>query len=73
MAFGPQAGLSLVDELKGEPALKGYHLLPAVRGDFLSKLGRKSEAIKELERAAKLTRNARERELLLERARALAD
>jgi predicted RNA polymerase sigma factor len=73
MAFGPEAGLSLVDKLQGEAALKDYHLLPAVRGDFLTKLGRKGEAKKELERAAKLTRNARERDLLLERARALAE
>jgi RNA polymerase sigma factor (sigma-70 family) len=73
MAFGPEAGLTLVDKIKGEPALKDYHLLPAVRGDFLSKLGRKREAKKELERAAKLTRNVRERDLLLQRARALAE
>ena len=73
MAFGPEAGLTLADRLQAEPALKDYHLLPAVRGDFLSKLGRKAEAKKELERAATLTRNVRERELLLERARALRD
>jgi predicted RNA polymerase sigma factor len=73
MAFGPAAGLTMADRLQAEPALKDYHLLPAVRGDFLSKLGRKAEAKKELERAATLTRNARERDLLLERARALTD
>jgi RNA polymerase sigma factor (sigma-70 family) len=70
MAFGPQAGLDLVDALTAEPTLRGYHLLPAVRGDFLRKLGRLDEARLELERAASLTRNARERELLLDRARA---
>ncbi|HEU4692623.1 MAG TPA: DUF6596 domain-containing protein, partial [Vicinamibacterales bacterium] len=70
MAFGPQAGLDLVDTLVGEPALENYHLLPSVRGDLLVKLGRAREALPEFERAASLTRNARERELLLERARA---
>ena len=70
MAFGPQAGLDLVDTLVGEPALESYHLLPSVRGDLLVKLGRTQEARPEFERAASLTRNARERELLLERARA---
>jgi RNA polymerase sigma factor (sigma-70 family) len=70
MAFGPAAGLELVDALVSEPALAGYHLLPAVRGDFLTKLGRLDEARTELERAAALTKNARERYLLLERARA---
>ena len=70
MAFGPQAGLDLVDQLMDEPALANYHLLPSVRGDFLIKLGRLPEARLELERAAGLTRNARERELLLERAAA---
>jgi RNA polymerase sigma-70 factor, ECF subfamily len=69
MAFGPQAGLDLVDRLSEEPALRGYHLLPTVRGDFLFKLGRKGEARPEFERAAALTRNARERALLLDRAR----
>jgi RNA polymerase sigma factor (sigma-70 family) len=69
MVFGPAAGLELVDTLTSEPSLKTYHLLPSVRGDFLSKLGRFEEARAEFERAAKLTRNARERELLLERAR----
>jgi RNA polymerase sigma factor (sigma-70 family) len=71
MAFGPAAGLELVDELTAEPALAGYHLLPSVRGDLLAKLGRAGEARAELERAAGLTRNARERELLLQRAAAL--
>jgi RNA polymerase sigma-70 factor, ECF subfamily len=70
MAFGPQAGLDLVDRLAGEPALEQYHLLPSVRGDLLVKLGRVREAQPEFERAASLTRNARERDLLLERARA---
>jgi len=68
MAFGPAAGLELVDALTSEPALKGYHLLPSVRGDFLAKLGRSDEARAEFERAASLTRNGRERTLLLERA-----
>jgi RNA polymerase sigma factor (sigma-70 family) len=72
MAFGPQAGLRLVEELAAEPTLRGYHLLPGVRGDFLFKLGRPDEARAEFERAAGLTRNARERELLLGRARACA-
>jgi RNA polymerase sigma factor (sigma-70 family) len=69
MAFGPAAGLELVDRLTSEQSLKSYHLLPSVRGDLLSKLGRVDEACAEFERAASLTRNARERELLLERAR----
>ncbi len=69
MASGPAAGLEIVDSIAEEPSLKSYHLLPAVRGDFLSKLGRSSEARDEFERAAGLTRNARERELLLRRAR----
>ncbi|MFF3755028.1 RNA polymerase sigma factor [Streptomyces sp. NPDC002018] len=68
MAEGPAAGLKLVDALAGEPALKGYHLLPSVRGDLLERLGRQEEARAEFARAATLTRNARERELLLERA-----
>ena len=71
MAFGPAAGLAIVDRLTSEPSLEGYHLLPTVRGDFLAKLGRKAEARAELERAAALTRNTTERELLLERAAAL--
>jgi RNA polymerase sigma factor (sigma-70 family) len=70
MAFGPQAGLELVETLSGEPALKTYHLLPGVRADLLFKLRRFDEARAEFERAAGLTRNGRERELLLERARA---
>jgi RNA polymerase sigma factor (sigma-70 family) len=72
MASGPAAGLALVDALTSEPSLEAYHLLPAVRGDLLAKLGRPSEARREFERAASLTRNARERTLLLERARACA-
>jgi RNA polymerase sigma factor (sigma-70 family) len=71
MASGPAAGLEIVDSIAEEPSLKSYHLLPAVRGDFLSKLGRSSEARDEFERAAGLTRNARERELLLQRARSV--
>jgi RNA polymerase sigma factor (sigma-70 family) len=70
MAFGPAAGLELVDALTAEPLLAGYHLLPSVRGDLLAKLGRAEEARVEFERAASLTRNARERELLLARAAA---
>jgi RNA polymerase sigma factor (sigma-70 family) len=72
MASGPQAGLDVVDSLSAEPSLEAYHLLPSVRGDLLAKLGRADEARAEFERAASLTRNGRERELLLERARALA-
>src|ERR1700730_6104513 len=72
MAFGPAAGLELVDTLTSEPSLKAYHLLPAVRGDLLKKLGRFAEARAEFTRAASLTRNARERDLLLDRARASA-
>ena len=72
MAYGPAEGLRLVDTLTSEPTLANYHLLPSVRGEFLRKLGRFGEARVELERAASLTRNARERELLLERARACA-
>ncbi|MEA2725443.1 MAG: hypothetical protein QOH59_3214 [Gemmatimonadales bacterium] len=68
MAFGPAAGLELVDSLTEEPALENYHLLPSVRGDLLAKLGRTDEARVEFERAASLTRNVRERNLLLERA-----
>ena len=70
MAFGPAAGLELVDALAAEPSLRGYHLLPSVRGDFLARLGRATEARAEFERGASLTRNGRERELLLARARA---
>ncbi len=69
MARGPAAGLELVDALTAEPALENYHLLPSVRGDFLFKLGRLAEARVEFQRAASLTRNSRERDLLLERAR----
>jgi RNA polymerase sigma-70 factor (ECF subfamily) len=72
MAEGPAAGLALVDAIADEPALRSYHLLPSVRGDLLAKLGRFDEARVECERAASLTRNARERELLLERAAAHA-
>ena len=70
MAFGPAAGLEVVDALMDEPALKGYHLLPTVRGDLLFKLGRREEARKEFDRAASLTRNTREQALLRARARA---
>jgi RNA polymerase sigma factor (sigma-70 family) len=73
MAFGPAAGLEIVETLTQEPALKTYHLLPSVRGDLLSKLDRNEEACTEFERAASLTRNARERELLLNRARSCAE
>jgi len=69
-AFGPEIGLSLVDELRDEPLLRQYHLLPSVRGDLLGKLGRHGEAREEFERAASLARNLRERELLLQRAAA---
>ena len=70
MASGPAAGLALIDTLTSEPSLKSYHLLPSVRGDFLFKLGRFAEAQAEFARAASLTRNARERDFLLDRARA---
>jgi RNA polymerase sigma factor (sigma-70 family) len=70
MAFGPAAGLELVDAVAGEPSLRGYHLLPSVRGDLLTKLERFDEARAEFERAASLTQNVRERGLLLERAAA---
>jgi RNA polymerase sigma factor (sigma-70 family) len=73
MAFGPAAGLEIVETLTQEPSLKTYHLLPSVRGDLLSKLDRNEEARTEFERAASLTRNARERELLLNRARTCAE
>ena len=72
MAFGPAAGLELIDPLASEPSLKTYHLLPSVRGDFLFKLGRFAEAQAEFQRAASLTRNAREHKFLLDRARACA-
>jgi predicted RNA polymerase sigma factor len=68
MASGPEAGLALVDALRSEPLLQNYHLLPSVRGDLLAKVGRFEEARAEFERAAALTGNARERELLLARA-----
>ena len=70
MLFGPKAGLEIVDALTSEPVLKTYHLLPSVRGDLLKKLGRLGEARAEFERAADLTRNERERKLLLDRAAA---
>jgi RNA polymerase sigma factor (sigma-70 family) len=72
MAFGPAAGLELVDTLTGEPALKSYHLLPSVRGDLLAKLGRFDEARAEFERAVSLTGNVREQALLRERVEACA-
>jgi RNA polymerase sigma-70 factor, ECF subfamily len=72
MAFGPAAGLELVNALASEPSLETYHLLPAVRGDLLEKLGRRDEARSEFERAASLTRNERERDVLIERAAACA-
>ncbi len=71
MAYGPAAGLSIIDGLHATPALQAYQWLPSVRGDLLAKLGRHAEARAEFERAAALARNARERELLLERARGL--
>jgi predicted RNA polymerase sigma factor len=70
MAYGPSRGLEIVDDLRSDPSLKSYHLLPAVRGDLLAKLGRDEEARDEFARAASLTRNSRERELLLARANA---
>lgn len=73
MAFGPQAGLDLVDTLVDAPALRDYHLLPSVRGDLLAKLGRRDEARAEFERAANLARNAREAEFLRRRAEAIAE
>ncbi|MDQ1408720.1 MAG: hypothetical protein QOJ41_455 [Acidobacteriaceae bacterium] len=73
MAFGPEAGLEIVETLAQEPSLKTYHLLPSVRGDLLSKLNRNDEACTEFERAASLTRNTRERKLLLNRARTCAE
>ncbi len=72
MAFGPAAGLRLVDELTTQPAIESYHLLPTVRGDLLAKLGRHEEAREEFHRAADLTGNARERALLRQRADACA-
>jgi len=73
MAFGPATGLELIDSLRSEPSLRDYHLLPSVRGNFLFKLGRYSEAQSEFVRAASLTQNARERKLLLDRARACVE
>jgi predicted RNA polymerase sigma factor len=73
MARGPAEGLALVDALAGDRALAGYHLLPSVRGDLLAKLGRAREARAELERAAAMTRNEREKALLLARAAAVND
>jgi predicted RNA polymerase sigma factor len=72
MARGPDAGLQLVDALRSEPALRDYHLLPAVRGDLLAKLGRREEARTEFVRAAELADNGRVRAQLLGRAAALA-
>ena len=72
MAFGPAAGLAIADMLAAERSLQSYHLLPSVRGDLLAKLGRAAEARAEFERAAELTRNAREREFLLARARTVS-
>jgi RNA polymerase sigma factor (sigma-70 family) len=71
-AFGPAAGLQLLDRLRGDPSLRAYHLLPSVRGDLLARLGRFQEAQAEIQRAASLAGNARERRLLLDRARAFA-
>ncbi len=71
MAFGPAVGLLATDALLDEPALQSYHLLPSVRGDLLAKLDRRGEARAEFERAASLTSNARERDLLIERARGM--
>ncbi|GAA4366438.1 RNA polymerase sigma factor [Actinomadura verrucosospora] len=72
MAHGPEKGLELADALVDEPALRGYHLLPSVRGDLLARLGRRDEAREQFERAAELTRNAPERRVLLDRAAALS-
>jgi RNA polymerase sigma-70 factor (ECF subfamily) len=69
MAFGPEAGLALLDEIKDDKALAGNHLLPSVRGDLLAKAGRQDEAAGEFKRGAELTQNAQERDLLLRRAR----
>jgi predicted RNA polymerase sigma factor len=73
MAFGPARALELINALQSEPALEDYHLLPSVRGDLLFKLGRFPEARGEFERAASLTQNTRERNILLQRALACAD
>jgi predicted RNA polymerase sigma factor len=69
MAFGPAAGLEIIDALRGDKSLQNYQWLPSVRGDLLAKLGRRDEARLEFERAAKLAGNAREREMLLDRAK----
>jgi predicted RNA polymerase sigma factor len=73
MAYGPQAGLEIVDKLLPDLSLRQYHLLPSVRGDLLFKLGRHAEARAEFERAAALTRNERERQMLLDRANDCAE
>ena len=73
MAYGPEAALPMVDALADDPSMRGYHLLPSVRGDLLARLGRGDEASVEFTRAAALTRNVRERELLLDRASAVVD
>jgi predicted RNA polymerase sigma factor len=73
MASGPQAGLAAVDAVSGEPSLRNYHLLPAVRGDLLAKLGRIGEAREEFARAAELTRNEAERAVLANKAAALRE
>ena len=73
MAYGPEAALSMVDALADDPSMRGYHLLPSVRGDLLARLGRGDEASVEFTRAAALTRNVRERDLLLDRASAVVD
>ena len=73
LAYGPAAGLAVVDQLQSDPLMEGYHLLPSVRGDFLARLGRRGDARAEFERAAALTRNGRERAMLKARARALAE
>jgi predicted RNA polymerase sigma factor len=72
MAFGPKEGLELVDALEAEGSLRHYHLLPSVRGDFLARMGKLAQAKAEFERAAALTRNASERDLLLARAEQMA-
>ena len=73
MAYGPAAGLKIADDVAGEPSLKSYYILPTVRGDLLEKLGRGQEARAEFERAASLTKNERERAVLLARAAAASD
>ena len=73
MAFGPAAGLAIIDALRNDRSLRDYQWLPSVRGDLLARLGRNDEARAEFERAAQLARNVRERALLLQRAASLAD